>query len=93
MSAAPNTTPAKASSKPRVYVESSVISYLSNRPSSNAIALGRQLITKQWWDYAQQHCYLFTSDLVIAECLTGHPEAAARRMNNCQALTRLDTTE
>jgi hypothetical protein len=36
--------------KRKVYVETSVISYLTARPSPDAIKAACQQITRQWWD-------------------------------------------
>jgi hypothetical protein len=34
---------------PRVYIETSVISYLAARPSRDLITAARQQITHEWW--------------------------------------------
>ena len=36
--------------KPKVYVETSVVSYLAARPSRDAITSSRQAITRRWWE-------------------------------------------
>ena len=36
--------------KPRVYVETSVISYLTNRPALDVITAGHQATTYKWWE-------------------------------------------
>jgi predicted nucleic acid-binding protein len=73
--------------KPTVYVETSVISYLTNRPSLDAITLGRQLLTRQWWEERAGAYHCVISEFVIEEVSDGHPEAVARRL---AALTGLD---
>ena len=35
--------------KPRVYIETSVISYYTARPSRDLIVAGHQQITEDWW--------------------------------------------
>ena len=74
-----------------VYLETSVISYLTNRPSTNAITLGRQLLTQQWWEERSAHYDLVISDFVIQEIRAGHPEAVARRVAAVQHLRILDS--
>ena len=36
--------------KQRVYVETSVISYLASRPSRDLIAAAHQELTREWWE-------------------------------------------
>ncbi len=36
--------------KQKLYIESSVISYYTSRPSRDLIVAGHQQITQQWWD-------------------------------------------
>lgn len=76
--------------KPTVYIETFVISYLTNRPSRDAIVLGRQLLTRQWWDERQENYHLVVSDFVVDEVSDGHPEAVARRLAALQGLQLLD---
>ena len=47
-------------SKPRVYIETSVISYLTSRPSNNIGIRGCQYFTRYWWDnFAEQNLNSF----------------------------------
>jgi predicted nucleic acid-binding protein len=78
--------------KPRVYVETSVISYLTNRPSRDAIVLGRQLLTRQWWEDHRERYHLLVSDFVVDEVSDGHPDAVARRLDALRGIELLDNT-
>ena len=71
--------------KPRIYVETSVISYLTARPSRDPIKASRQLQAKALWN-AQRRFSLLVSPAVIDEALRGSPAAAALRQ---QALVDL----
>lgn len=66
--------------KPRVYIETSVISYLSGRLSRDVVVVGRQEITREAWPLliAQFDCYV--SVLVREEIERGDPEAAGSRL-------------
>ncbi len=72
--------------KKSVYIETSIPSYLTARPSRDVRAAAWQQITAQWWDEARNQYDLFTSALVIAEASDGHPEAAARRLEALKEL-------
>jgi hypothetical protein len=60
--------------KPRIYVETSVISYLTSRPSKDEITAYRQNITKRWFDAAQGVFDLQVSELIRAECPCLNPK-------------------
>jgi len=63
-----------------VYLETSVISYLASRPSSDTIIAGRQEETRRWWDTARSDWTIVVSELVIEEISAGDPEAASARL-------------
>jgi len=64
---------------PRVYIETSVISYLTSLPSRNLLAAAHQQITHAWW-VGRDRFALHISEAVLAEAASGDPVAAARRM-------------
>jgi len=72
-----------------IYVETSILSYLTARPTRDLLAAARQQITREWWD-TRRACYdLFVSPLVEQEVRRGDPDAARRRgeaLGNLQAL-------
>ncbi len=63
-----------------VYIETSIASYLTAKPSRDLRTAAWQQITLQWWEQARQYYELFTSELVISEAKEGHPESAQRRL-------------
>src|SRR5882762_8759667 len=65
--------------KPKVYVETSVLSYLAARPSRDAITSGRQVITQRWWETEREKYSLMVSEAVEAECERGDPKVVERR--------------
>lgn len=64
-----------------VYVETSIISYLTARPSRDLRAAAWQQITAQWWEQARTRYELFTSEIVALEAREGNAEAAQRRLD------------
>ena len=66
--------------KPSVYLETSVVSYLTARPGSNVIAAARSAETRNWWTGRRHGFALYASDIVIREASAGDPEMARRRL-------------
>ena len=66
--------------KKKVYVETSVISNLTARPSRSVIDMGHQVATCEWWDSCQGELELYSSSLVDREASKGDAGAAALRM-------------
>lgn len=64
--------------KPRVYVETSVISYLTARPSRDLNVAARQQSSIELWE-SQDRYELVISDLVLSEASAGDAQAAAAR--------------
>ena len=77
----------------RVYIETSVVSYLAARPSRNILAAAWQQVTQEWWDKHRARFELFASELVLAEAGQGDSEAAQRRKERLQAIPHLEVTE
>ena len=63
-----------------VYIETSVVSYLTARATSNLLAAAWQSATLEWWDTHRARFELRTSILTLEEAGRGHLEAAARRL-------------
>jgi len=66
--------------KPIVYVESSVISYLTSRPHRDVIIAGRQSVTLDWWENQRHRFELRISVLVEEEISKGDPIASQQRL-------------
>ena len=77
--------------KRKVYIETSVISYLTARPSQNVIEAGHQQSTYMFWDRRREFD-LFASELVLTECAAGDPEAASKRLAALQGIHLLEIT-
>jgi len=75
--------------KPTVYIETSIISYLTARPSNDVRALANQSITLEWWDVQRPNFELFISEFVVSEASLGHPEAAQRRLSALGGIAEL----
>jgi hypothetical protein len=66
---------------PSVYIETTIPSLATSRPSRDMIIAGRQATTLLFWE-SERHKYdLYVSQYVIDECLLGDADAAERRMS------------
>ena len=63
----------------KVYVETTVLSYLAARPSRDPIVVARQNITRYWWGSERSKYELVISEAVEAECLRGDLEMIQAR--------------
>jgi predicted nucleic acid-binding protein len=75
--------------EPRVYLETSVVSYLVARPSRDIVVAAHQQVTREWWASRERYA-LFTSQLVLREARAGNPDAAARRLEVLDETSVLD---
>ena len=63
-----------------VYIETSIVSHAAARLSSDANIATLQMQARDWWRIERPNFDLVTSQLVINEAASGHPEAAAERL-------------
>ncbi len=76
-----------------VYIETSIVSYLTARPSSNLLAAAWQKTTADWWETRRRHFALYASGVVLDEAARGHAEASARRIRALADIPILDLTD
>ena len=79
--------------KAKVYIETSVVSYATARPSRDLVVAARQEITRERWDriLADFDCYI--SALVVQEAEGGDPGAADLRLSAIAGLPVLQIDE
>ena len=78
--------------KPSVYIETSIVSYLTARPSRDLIVAAQQTMTQDWWRDAPGRFVLVASELVFTEAAAGDTSAARARLAALEGVARLDTT-
>ena len=66
--------------KPKVYIETTVVSYLVARLSNDIIVSDRQRLTRQLWEEYSDVFEFVTSDIVLKEVERGDPREAERRI-------------
>jgi hypothetical protein len=62
--------------KLKVYVETTVISYLASRMSRDLITVANRQITQEWWSFRRQDFDLFVSQIVLREVSAGDNDAS-----------------
>ncbi len=72
-----------------VYIETSIPSYLTARPSRDVRAAAWQELTVLWWGTARSRYDLYTSEVVVAEAREGDPAAAERRIDTLRGIPEL----
>ena len=77
----------------KVYIETTIISHLTARPSSNLQAAAWQEATQKWWTLRRSAFELYSSELVTEEAAEGDPTAAQRRLNRLMDILALQTTD
>jgi hypothetical protein len=68
--------------KPTVYIETTIVSYLTAWPSRDIHRLSHEMLTREWWEHHRPNFDLFASDFVVDEASRGDPTAAAERLKS-----------
>lgn len=73
----------------KLYVETSVVSYLTAQGSRDLVLAAHQEVTRTWW--ASRVGYdLYLSQFVLDEAAAGDPDAAGRRLQALQGIPLLN---
>ena len=62
--------------KLKVYLETSIVSYLTAFPSNDVITAGHQLVTLNWWENHRRKFEIVASELVVQEAGLGNAQMA-----------------
>ncbi len=73
-------TPAEYVFRPKLYLDTTIPSYLTSRRSRNETIARQQWLTRLWWTIHREKFDVHVSEYVIDEARAGNPEAAARRL-------------
>jgi predicted nucleic acid-binding protein len=79
--------------KPKAYIETTFISYLTAYPSRDIIVAAHQQITHEWWSTRKEDFDLFVSQLVWDEAKAGDQEMSQRRLAVLETVELLEVTE
>ncbi len=78
--------------KKKIYVETTIFSYLTGKPSANIINAARQQITNIWWENRRNDFELYISLPVITEAFKGDPIAAGKRLVEMRKIEIIELT-
>jgi hypothetical protein len=79
--------------KPKIYIETSIPSYLTAHLSNDLRVAANQSITIEWWETRRSDFELFISEFVIAEASFGNSDAAQKRIETIADLPLLSVAE
>lgn len=67
--------------KPKIYLDTSVIGYLTSEPTRDLVTTSHQQTTREWWDKHRSIFDLYVSELVTQEAGRGDPGEARKRLD------------
>lgn len=79
--------------KPRLYLETTIPSYLVARRSRDLRISAHQEITEEWWTDHRHEYDLYISDFVAEEAAEGDTAYADARLKTLDGIPRLEITE
>lgn len=77
----------------RIYIESTIPSYVVARPARDLLQAARQQVTKDWWDLKRAKHELFTSQVVLDEIASGEAAMARQRLALMAGIALLRSTD
>lgn len=78
---------------PKIYLETTIISYMAAHPSRDLIIAANQQVTTTWWNERKPNFDVFVSQLVIEESTGGDEDAAKRRLALLEGISLLAVNE
>lgn len=77
----------------RIYIESTIPSYVAARPARDLLQAARQQLTRDWWDFQREKHVFFTSQVVLDEIAFGENAMAQLRLDLLVGVPLLQVTE
>ena len=76
-----------------VYIETSILGYLTARPSRNIVVAANIEITREWWETRRNYFQLYLSQAVIKETSQGDAAIATQRLEIVRNLVLIDLNQ
>lgn len=77
----------------RIYIESTIPSYVVARPARDLLQAARQQITRDWWETQRGKHELFASQAVLDEIAFGEAAMARLRLETMETIPLLQATD
>ena len=77
----------------RIYIESTIPSYVVARPARDILQAARQQLTRDWWDRGRQEHELFISQVVLDEIGFGEEAMVRLRLKLVENIPILESTD
>src|SRR5205085_11634853 len=77
----------------RLYIESTIPSYVAARPARDLLQAARQQLTRDWWDLKREQQELFSPQVVLDEIASGDAAMARQRLELMAQIKLLDLTD
>lgn len=77
----------------KVYIETTIVSYLTARPSRDLIVAAHQQLTQEWWENRRANFDLYTSQFVLQESSAGDAKMAQTRLEALEEIPLLSVTQ
>jgi hypothetical protein len=76
-----------------VYIETSILGYLTARPSRDLVVAANIEVTREWWDTRRRYFQLYSSQAVIKETAQGDAQIASQRLEIIRNFALLDLNQ
>ena len=76
-----------------VYIETSILGYLTARPSRDIVVSANIQITREWWEMRRRDFQLYSSQAVVRETSQGDGAIASQRLEIIRNLALLDLNQ
>ncbi|WP_299999828.1 type II toxin-antitoxin system VapC family toxin [Anabaena sp. AL09] len=76
-----------------VYIETSILGYLTARPSRDIIVAANIEITREWWNTRRSDFQLYSSQAVLKETTQGDAKIASQRLEILSNLSLLNLNQ
>jgi predicted nucleic acid-binding protein len=76
-----------------VYIETSILGYLTARSTRNLILAANMEVTKEWWESRRSGFTLYISQVVLDEVTRGDAEIAVKRLEMLNGLPLVELNQ